>query len=357
MKAIQFMNEVPDAAPSALARRMNDIEDLSVEIISFYDYIDGKVEEEIDVHTLNATGHLDVTAYYRLRKILSEKSPDIFHTHPNATGAVARLVAALTDTGIVDTRHNDHSHFSTIQRVLNLPAAAVTDYFVSNSRSTQRSFLSLERTLLHLNRGRDTVIYNGIDPTYIEIVPDEPPVSCDGPTIVCAARYVQQKNHEAMVHAMKIVRREFKDATLVMIGDGERYDEINQLIESKGLTDAIIQTGYIDNREDVLAQIKYSDVFVIPSWYEGFGVAAVEAMLLGTPVVASDINVLKEVVNGAGVFAPPDDYSTLAQRLVEMLRNDQKRLRLGAVGAERVKDNFTISRAARKYAKIYEEIC
>lgn len=357
MNVIHFMNEVPVAFPSALVREINTFDDIEIVIASFYDDIDDEVRGSLRVTSLKASSRTDVRAYRRFRRQIINENADIIHTHPNATGSLARLTAASTEASIVDTRHNDHRHFSPIQRLPNVLAAAVTDCSISNSQNTRNSFSKIEDKLLCANGGRHKVVHNGIDPKIAENIPTKPPIQCRGPTITCVARYVEQKNHDTLVRAMGKVKEKIPEANLILVGDGERYEYISQMIRKQGLEDSIIQTGYLHCRRDVLATVEHSDIFAVPSCYEGFCIAAVEAMLLGVPVVASDIDVLREVVDGAGMFAPPDNADAFADRIIELLQDEERRASLASTGISRAKNKFPLSRTAEGYVQVYRELC
>jgi glycosyltransferase involved in cell wall biosynthesis len=356
MKVLYFVNEAPAAFPSALAIEINRDEKIDVLISSFYNNIDDRVQTSIRVESLDASTRFDTKSYKKLRGLIVDENIDIVHTHPNSTGAIARLVASTTDVSIVDTRHNDHRHFSAIQRMPNLLATGVTDKFISNSKSTRDSFSKIENTILRMRGGGHEVVYNGIDPTIADDARDASPVTVDGPMITCVARYVEQKNHETIVRSMEHVTDHIPEAKLVLVGDGPRYDEIEAFIEEQDLTDCIIQTGYLPEREDVFATVAESDLFAISSRYEGFCVAAVEAMLLGTPIVASDIDVLREVLSNAAVFAPYDNPTTFADRIVSLLNDESKREELSSTGQQRARDIFPLSRTAQGYIEVYRDL-
>jgi glycosyltransferase involved in cell wall biosynthesis len=357
VKLLFLMNEVPSAFPSALAESIETFEDIDVHVAVLFNDVDEQViDSDLVVHQLDGKRRLDIRAYRSLRRLIRDQNIDILHTHPNATGSIARLVAATTDVKIVDTRHNDHRHFSRIQRLPNVPASAVTDRYISNSRNTLESFSRLENTLLRLNGGSHEVVYNGVDPTQFQNLPPRPEVLPANPLIVCVARYVPQKNHETLVRAMQYVRREVPDATLVLVGRGPKFEEIEALIRALELDDVVLQTGYLPKRDDVFSAVKHADLFAISSWYEGFCVAAVEAMMAGTPVVASDIPVLHEVVAEGGRFAQPDDPAAFGEQIVELLRDENARRRLGDAAHDRAHSELTLERTAEGYARVYRDL-
>lgn len=357
MDVLHFMNEVPSAFPAALAQRIDQQNDIDVIIASFYNDIGDHVQAgPVEVVSLDSSGRFDISAYRKLRTLINRRDIDIVHTHPNATGAVARLVSATTGVDVVDTRHNDHRHFEHYRRVPSAAATAVTDCYISNSQSTHESFSRVENLLLRLSKGSHEIVYNGIDASKIENLPPEPDGLPETPRVVCVARYTEQKNHETLVRAMEHVSESITDASLILVGQGKKFYEIESLINQLELNDTVVQTGYLPHRNQVFSTVSNSDVFAIPSRYEGFCIAAVEAMLTRTPVVASDIDVLNEVVGDAGVYAPPDDPEAFAGQLISLIEDSERREELGERGFQRATTKFSLNQTAEGYARVYRDL-
>jgi glycosyltransferase involved in cell wall biosynthesis len=108
--------------------------------------------------------------------------------------------------------------------------------------------------------------------------------------------------------------------------------------------------------EELPILYRSADVFVRTSLYENFGLGFVEAMACGTPVVASNIPVASEVLDGAGLLFDPRDPNDLADKVVALLTNERLREKLSQAGIKRVKKNFTWKTAAKKYLSIYESL-
>ena len=105
-------------------------------------------------------------------------------------------------------------------------------------------------------------------------------------------------------------------------------------------------TGYVsDNEKSDL--LKNADVFLFPTFYEGFGLPVLEAMACGTPVVAADNSSLSEVAGDAGLLFDPNSGQKLADALLEILNNEKLRDSLQKKGLERVK-NFSWEKCARE---------
>jgi glycosyltransferase involved in cell wall biosynthesis len=131
-------------------------------------------------------------------------------------------------------------------------------------------------------------------------------------------------------------------------------------VEELGLADAVVELGHRDDAVDVLAA---SDVVVVPSvpddrgfGREGFGLVALEAMAVGTPVVASADGALPEVLACCGVLVPPGDTAALARATVDLLADDRRRAALGACGQARARTSFRLDAMAEAMAASYREV-
>jgi glycosyltransferase involved in cell wall biosynthesis len=166
----------------------------------------------------------------------------------------------------------------------------------------------------------------------------------------------KQKNHERLLRAFESVNSDVPNSSLIIVGDGPLSADLKTLANKLGIDGSTHFTGYLPRREDVYAVMKRCNLGVFPSWYEGFCVAAVEAMAVGLPVVVSDIDVLNEVVGDPGVYADPNNPTEFADAITNLLKNPQKRERLGISAKERARAKFTLERTAKKYYEVYNQV-
>jgi len=360
MRVAAFVNAGTSTSfPVELSAAIDRETDASVSVVSFLDDSVEAMDQDvaaldIDFACLGGTSRFDGAAYQRLRRLLPEY--DVLHTHYNAIGSLGRLAAIGTGVSVVNTEHNDHRHFSHLQNVTNAASYPAVDAFVANSESTRASLRAYERPLLA--RSRVETIYNGIDLGRVDAGRQrtDVPTLPDGPTILTAATLTAQKNLEPLIRAMGRVRQAVPDATLVVVGDGPKRQRLRTVAVAAGVSDGVTFTGFLPEREQVYALMDDATVFAVTSHYEGFCNAAVEAMACGLPVVASDIDVLREVVAGGGRFVDQDAPADIADALVGLLEDEGARTSLGARGRERARENFSLERCAREYADLYAAV-
>jgi glycosyltransferase involved in cell wall biosynthesis len=254
---------------------------------------------------------------------------------------------------IVNTEHTDHAHFSIPQRVVNSVTYPLVDVQVSNSKHTAASTRWYEDLLLASSQ--ENVIYNGVSATRIDEAGESNPDLPDSPIFVTVGRLVEAKNHATLLRSFERVVEHVPNATLVIIGDGPLSTELHQLSRDLSIDESTLFTGHL-TRDEVYAVLNKSTLAVFPSWYEGFCVAAVEAMAAGLPVVASDIDVLHEVIGGPGVFVNPGDPEAIAEATIDLLEHPEKRDDIANRAKERARSTFSIERTAEEYYKIYTDL-
>jgi len=133
------------------------------------------------------------------------------------------------------------------------------------------------------------------------------------------------------------------------------FEGIFEKVKELGLEDKVIFTGFVDEQE-MPALMAGAKVFVLPSFWEGFGIPVVEAMACGTPVVVSNAGSLPEIVGDVGIIVNPYDPGSIADGVKKVLHFDNTYYRsLVKMGVERVK-KFTWEKGAQKTIKVLEKV-
>ena len=163
--------------------------------------------------------------------------------------------------------------------------------------------------------------------------------------MVAGFRY--QKDQETLIRAFNNLPEDYE---LWLIGDGERRSIIEQCIKDNKLEDRILLLGI---RSDIPSLLKSVDVVVQSSHWEGFGLAAVEGMAAGKPVIASDVEGLAQVVEGAGILFPLGDDKKLAD-IIKLLIEDQTYYQQVAANCMERAKMFDIQKMVDAYNEVYE---
>lgn len=309
----------------------------------------------VDVVSLDGGTRLDPRPYRRLARLVGDA--DVVHVHPNAVGAVARVLAAARGVPVVKTEHNTHADYGRAKNLLNGTANCLSDVVVAVSGAIADDFRPWEAALLRRAGVRTTVIHHGVDAAAVRGAADRPsPVRLPAGTLVGAGgRLVPQKNLGTLVEAVARLADDHPDLRLVVTGEGPCRDDLAARARRLDVADRVTFTGYLPERADVHAVLSRLDLYAMPSHHEGFGVAALEAMAAGLPVVASDIPPLREVVGDAGVFVDPADPAALAEAIGGLVGDRDRREHLAAVARRRA-DEFPMDRTVEEHLSLYRAL-
>ncbi len=144
-----------------------------------------------------------------------------------------------------------------------------------------------------------------------------------GPHLVAAGRLAKEKAFDMLLDAMPMVRAASPDADLTILGDGPLKPDLLAQREALGLAGAVHMPGFQPNP---YPHFKHADLFVLPSRWEGFGLVAIEALAVGTPVVATDCpGAVREILAGCPLaqLVPPSDPQALAEAVIAALESAQ----------------------------------
>jgi glycogen(starch) synthase len=207
------------------------------------------------------------------------------------------------------------------------------------------------------------VIYNGVDTQRFN-----PEVNGESirkshqwgnrPLVLYLGRLNLYKGVQFLIQAVPLVLREVPEAKFV-IGGAIRYDvsDLSQLIKTLKVRDSVVFTGYVPDR-DVSKLYACCDVFCYPSLWEGFGLTPAEAQACGKPVVAFNTCAIPEVVENTqtGLLVEPRNVEALAEALVSLLRDEERRISMGLKARDKVVTHFSWDKAAEQTLRVYREV-
>jgi glycosyltransferase involved in cell wall biosynthesis len=202
-------------------------------------------------------------------------------------------------------------------------------------------------------RWKVRVLYNPLDIERIrQLSKQDVPLDLrDGvPVVACTSRFERQKGVDYLIKAFAVVRREIP-SKLVLIGDGTQRQTLERIASALNVKDDIIFVGYDANP---FRWLRLATVFVLPSLYEGFPNALVEAMALGLPVISTACphgpsEILEE--GRAGLLVPAADAPALAEGILKVLKDAALRARLSEAAKRRATEF-----SAEKWVGIYEQL-
>lgn len=285
-----------------------------------------------------------------LRRWLSRRlhsfQPDVVHSHLfHASVLVASIRRPRGARLVLSHQHGDHFQATgaRLYEGLDRLAGRRYDLIVGCSQSVE-DFLIYR---YGYRRGRVSFVRNGWA--------GEPlPRNVTDRSIICVARFRTQKNHRLLVDALARVREQVPDVRLRLVGDGETRVEIEDYVSRTGLGASV---DFLGSRSDVWPLLAAARVFTLASSYEPLGIAALEAMAAGTPVVATAVGGLREIVEDGetGFLVPAQSSLELADRLVRLLTDDHLAQRMGDAARQRAQ-LFHAARMTAGYARLYDAV-
>jgi len=303
-----------------------------------------------------------------LRNFFSAHSPEIVHVQYVAPGLMPILAAKAAGVRkIFATIHYPRNVFGRREERFVRLAARLCNLFLCNSLATERSWFGSGSVFDAFDPGvapRHCTIYNSVDAARIERlassvnkVSQRKSLHITWENVVgVVARLRSEKGHSFLFQAMKQVLKSVPNTKLVVVGDGPDRRALQSLGEALEIDRNIVWMG-AKSHEETFQLYGMMDVVVVPSRFEGFGLAAAEAMAAGVPVVASDADGLREVIDDGitGYLVPFGDTSGMSSSIVGLLSDPLIAARFGEAGKKRVRELFPLARFHNAIKAVYEK--
>ncbi|HLA96674.1 MAG TPA: N-acetyl-alpha-D-glucosaminyl L-malate synthase BshA, partial [Pyrinomonadaceae bacterium] len=203
------------------------------------------------------------------------------------------------------------------------------------------------------------VIPNFICPTHYKKLPDSPLrqelAPNGGKLLVHVSNFRPVKRTADCVEIFTRAKKEFGDLRLVMVGDGPELSAVKHLAKNLGVGNDVVFVGKKANIADYLG---VSDIFLLPSELESFGLAALEAHACELPVIATRIGGIPEVVNDgeSGFLSDVGDVEKMAEDTLKLLRDDDMRQAFGERGRELSVQRYSTDKIIPQYIAFYEKV-
>ena len=297
----------------------------------------------------------------RLARFLRKKKVDILHTHlfePSVIGLLAGLLARKPLR--VMTRHYSDYHTRINKKWhvrLDQLCTRLSHAVIAVSRHTAEHMIETE----HAPRQKVHPVLNGIDFDRAKISSSDAAarirrefVAEDASLLVIIARLHPEKGHHYLFQALPEVRRNARrPVKLLVVGAGPFDRTYREEIRALECDDMVSFVGF---RQDAADLIAAADLVILPSVAEAFGLVLTEALYLGTPVVATQVGGIPEIVDDGvdGVLVAPANSAALADAIVQLLNDGERRSRMAGAGREKVCERFRFDEMVRSYEAVYQ---
>ncbi len=293
----------------------------------------------------------DVTAWWRLRRLMQVEGVDIVHTHSSIDAWLAGFAAKSLRVPVVRSRHVSIP----VKRRRNFVYNALCDRIISSGDAV-----------------RDVLIDAGVEPDKIVAIPCgvdverfHPAVAGErvrrefnltGSVVGTVAMFRHSKGHRVLLRAIPEVLKSEPGAVFLWVGDGVGRAELQREIADMGLQSMVRLLGF---REDVPTCLAAMDVLVLPSIKsDGVPQVIIQALAMHKPVVASAVGGIPEVVQHqrTGVLVPPNDPAALATAIVQVLHDSASALGWARAGGEVVHRHYTLEQMIDRTAAVYTAV-
>lgn len=175
------------------------------------------------------------------------------------------------------------------------------------------------------------------------------------PQLIIVGRLEEMKGHDYLFDALPAVIKEFPTVKLLILGEGTKKPGLEKKASTLQITGHISFLGF---QKDPYSYVASSDVIVLPSLYEPFGLVYIEAFALKTPVVAFDVKASNEIIEqmNTGILVPLYDSAALAEKIIYLLSNPAERIRIADNAGQKFENHFNTSRMIQETAAWYKSV-
>jgi glycosyltransferase involved in cell wall biosynthesis len=305
-------------------------------------------ETGVPVKIFRKKGKIGFRVVWKIWRFLRRERPAIVHTHLFGGDTWGRIAAILARVPvIVSTEHNTNLDEGGFKRFVKKFLSLFTKRIVAVSEAVKKYSITVDR----IKEKKIEVILNGIPLGNFLEIPEKrfgsPPV------IGVIGRLEKQKGHEYLFEALNVLKA--VPWTLWVVGDGSLKNNLERLAKDLDLRERIIFLGARRNIPELLSQI---DIFVMPSLWEGLGLALLEAAAAAKPIVASNVGGVPEIIKDGetGILVLPKNVKSLADGLEHVLLGAAEAKEMGVRARKFVSEKYGVERMVGDYEKLYRDL-
>ncbi len=321
-------------------------------------------KEGLQVIRLNVKHKHDPRHFTQIKKIIKNEKIDILHAHiwNPASCRYAFFAASASKIPVITTEH-DPFRLSPIKNSFKQLVLKKTARIIAISKNNKE----LLAKLYPKHKSRIHLIHNGIDTIWWQsqllrftqsdlqrIKKDVFHAAPDTLMLITVAELHERKGLEYLIRAIPAIAEKFPNTKLAIVGDGKNGNSLLGLIKKLKISRHIILLG---RRRNIPFLLKSSNIFILPSLREGFGLVNLEAMITPLPVVASNVGGIPDIVvdGKTGILVEPENSQMLGEAISYLISHPDKRQSLAKNAQDRVFEKFSAEKMAEEYEKVYKE--
>ena len=312
----------------------------------------GVIYISIPIKTKNELSPRMFLSLLKLRRVIKDNKIEILHSHSRTTQVLGSWLHKLTGAKHISTCHGFFK-----RRFSRKVFPCWGEKIIAISEQVQEHL----KDDFKVSSGQISLINNGIDVDKFKSVPPSEKQEFKSrlglksePVIGILARLSDVKGHKYLIEAMKTVLVTFPDTQLLIAGEGKMEKELKKLTESLGIEKSVFFVPERLDTRDILSAI---DIFVMPSLNEGLGLALMEAMASGLPVIGSAVGGIKTLIKDGdnGLLVSPGDSSEIAKAIIDLISDSNKALGLGVNARKYIAKEFSDEDMVLKTEEVYLE--
>ena len=303
---------------------------------------------------LRIRNHLDVWAALQLRRLVQHNGYDIVHFHTARAHALSPILQGLKIKRIVTRRMDYPLRAGVMTRLLYVHSI---EKVVAISQGVSAALLKGGVPASHIR-----LIPSGVDTTRFTRNPlararirAQYGVDAQTPLLVSVGSLVERKGHDLLLTAAQRLKEKGLHIRYLICGDGPLRATLEKRVDALALKHNVKFTGFCSDIADMLSA---ADIFIHVPYYEGLGVAVIEALAAGLPTIASQVGGIPELIEDqkTGLLIPPRDVDLLTTSLLRLISAPAFAYRLGAAGQEFVRSRFDVAVTVQANEALYLEL-
>ena len=306
----------------------------------------------IAVKVFAKKGRLGLGLIWRIYKFLKEQKPQIVHTHLFGGDTWGRIAAILARAPIIiSTEHNINLDEPGLKKKIKWLLSWPTDKIIAVSQSVKDYAVKADK----IKPEKIDVIYNGIDLQKFAFRGYQAIEKNNKIKAVVLARLEPQKGHEYLLEALPLLIEKYPDFVLNIIGCGSLEKKLKNQAKDLNLGQKVVFWGRRLDPENILPQM---DFFILPSLWEGLGIAILEAQAVGLPVLASKTGGIPEIIEDGktGLLFEPANPPAIFAAIDKLLSNQELAEKMVKNAYQQVNEKFNLSKMVKAYEKLYLDL-
>jgi len=309
--------------------------------------------EKLDINTKFEFSPKVFRAAFAIKRIALDEEVDIIHAHTRVSQVAGVIASRMTGIPMVTTCHG---YFKRRLR-------SVIDTWGDKVIAISAAVYEHLKEDLGVEDRRIELVYSGIDIykfsrefSYEEIAKTKKYLGLSNKTVIgTIGRLSPVKGQKFFLQAMSEVLKVRPDAAGLMVGSGPEGPSIKSLAMALGIDDRI---SFVDSVLDTREALSAMDIFVFPSVKEGLGIALLEALAAAKPCIASRTGGIEDIIKDRenGILVDVGDSGAIARAIMELLADENLRIRMGQNGRRLVQSRFTLDRMADDIMNVYKEL-